>query len=67
MELKIHLKWAKNAKGDAKGRHKLQKGRKKGMPKTKTKKGAKMGSWPARHGLARRNPRGLSWANQPID
>ena len=42
IDAKIHPKLAKGAKGEPRGRQQSQKGRKKGMPKTKVEKGGKM-------------------------
>jgi len=42
IDVKIHPKFAKGAKGEPRGRQKSQKDRKKGMPKTRTEKGGKM-------------------------
>ena len=42
IEAKIHSKLTKGAKGEPRGRQKSQKGRKKGMPKTKAEKGGQM-------------------------
>ena len=50
---KIHPKFKKGTKGEPRGRQESQKGRKKGMPKTKVEK------W-SQKVLARRNARGQS-------
>ena len=58
IDAKIHPKLAKGAKGEPRGRQQSQKGRKKGMPKTKAEKG---GKW-SHNVLARRNARGPPFA-----
>ena len=42
IDAKIHPKFKKETKGEPRGRQQSQKGRKKGMPKTKVEKGGKM-------------------------
>ena len=56
IDAKINPKFKKAAKGEPRGRQQSQKGRKKGMPKTRGKKDEK---W-SQNVLARRNARGQS-------
>ena len=56
IDAKIHPKFKKGAKGEPRGRQQSQKGRKKGMPKTRVQKEEKL----SQKVLARRNARGQS-------